>query len=150
MASRSDRASRSDGVSLSDMEEYLSDSAAPIRPVSAPHNDTWSCPESSRCSAYRLVPAGHLPPPDCPKSPRETEILRTPSGFSILTDEYLTFQTVSPNEAGRIYAYYEPQKGFPAHCFSMFFVVVSIIKNQFRKQLTLEIQFVRETAGFHG
>ena len=38
-------------------------------------------------------------PPDCPKSPRETEILRTlykaRSGFSILTEEYLTFQTVS-------------------------------------------------------
>ena len=35
----------------------------------------------------------------CSKSPRETEILRTPykaiSGFSILTEEYLTFQTVS-------------------------------------------------------
>ena len=38
-------------------------------------------------------------PPDYPKSPRETEILRTlykaRSGFSILTEEYLTFQTVS-------------------------------------------------------
>ena len=42
-------------------------------------------------------------PQDCPKSPRETEILRTPykarSGFSILTEEYLTFQTGSPTDS---------------------------------------------------
>ena len=40
-------------------------------------------------------------PPDCPKSPRETEILRTlykaRSGFSILTEEYLIIQTVTPD-----------------------------------------------------
>ena len=41
------------------------------------------------------------------------------------------------------------KKGFPAHCFSMFFVV-SIMKHQFLKPLTLEMQFVREMAGFHG
>ena len=41
------------------------------------------------------------------------------------------------------------KKGFPAHCFSMFFVV-SITKHQFLKQLTLEMQFVREMVGFHG
>lgn len=41
------------------------------------------------------------------------------------------------------------KKGFPAHCFSMFFVG-SITKHQFLKPLTLEMQFVRETAGFHG
>ena len=38
-------------------------------------------------------------PQDCSRSTRETEILRTlykaRSGFSILTEEYLTFQTVS-------------------------------------------------------
>ena len=49
-------------------------------------------------------------------------LYKAESGFSILTEEYLTFQTVSPNEAGRIYAYNEQQKGFPAHCFSMFFL----------------------------
>ncbi len=54
------------------------------------------------CQAILLIITNQLPvsPPDCPKSPRETEILRTPnkarSGFSILTEEYLTFQTVSP------------------------------------------------------
>ena len=42
------------------------------------------------------------------------------------------------------------KKGFPAHCISMFFVVVSIMKHQFLKQLTLEMQFVREMVGFHG
>lgn len=42
------------------------------------------------------------------------------------------------------------KKGFPAHCFSMFFVVVSIMKHQFLKPLTPEMQFVREMAGFHG
>ena len=41
------------------------------------------------------------------------------------------------------------KKGFPAHSFSMFFVG-SIMKHQFLKPLTLEMQFVRETAGFHG
>ncbi len=41
------------------------------------------------------------------------------------------------------------KKGFPAHCFSMFFVV-SITKHQLLKQLTLEMQFVREMVGFHG
>ncbi len=41
------------------------------------------------------------------------------------------------------------KKGFPAHCFSMFFVG-SITKHQFLKQLTLEMQFVREMVGFHG
>ncbi len=34
--------------------------------------------------------------------------------------------------------------------FHVFFVVVSITKHQFLKQLTLEMQFVREMAGFHG
>jgi hypothetical protein len=42
------------------------------------------------------------------------------------------------------------KKGFPAHCFSMYFFVVSITKHQFLKQLTLEMQFVREMVGFHG
>ena len=41
------------------------------------------------------------------------------------------------------------KKSFPAHCFSMFFVV-SITKHQLLKQLTLEMQFVREMVGFHG
>ena len=77
-------------------------------------------------------------------------LYKAESGFSILTEEYLTFQTGSPNEAGRIYAYNEQQKGFPAHCFSMFFCVVSIMKHQFLKHLTLEMQFVREMVGFHG
>ena len=41
------------------------------------------------------------------------------------------------------------KKGFPVHCFSMFFVV-SIMKHQFLKQLTLKMQFVREMVGFYG
>ena len=41
------------------------------------------------------------------------------------------------------------KKSIPAHCVSMFFVV-SIMKQQFLKQLTLEMQFVREMAGSHG
>ena len=41
------------------------------------------------------------------------------------------------------------KKGFPAHCFSMFFVG-SITKHQFLKPLTLEMKFVREMVGFHG
>ena len=53
------------------------------------------------CQAILLIITNQLTvhPPDCPKSSRETEILRTPkarSGFSILTEEYLTFQTISP------------------------------------------------------
>ena len=60
----------------------------------------------------RLVPAGS------PQTVRKVltrlkysvPLYKAESGFSILTEEYLTFQTVSPNEAGRIYAYNEQQK----------------------------------------
>lgn len=42
------------------------------------------------------------PPQDCPKSPRETEILCTPiqgqKRFSIPTEEYLTFQ-IAPTDS---------------------------------------------------
>ncbi len=41
------------------------------------------------------------------------------------------------------------KKAFLLIAFPCFFVV-SIMKHQFLKQLTLEMQFVRETVGFHG
>ena len=113
------------------MQEYLSDSAAPIR----------------------LVPAGYLPQTVRKVLARliySVPLYKAESGFSILTEEYLTFQTVSPNEAGRIYAYNEQQKRLSCSLLFHIFFVVSITKHQFLKQLTLEIQFVRETAGFHG
>ena len=72
------------------------------------------------------------------------------SGFSIPTEEYLTFQTVSPNEAGRIYAYNEQQNRLSCSLLFHVFCVVSIMKHQFLKQLTLEMQFVREMVGFYG
>ena len=40
------------------------------------------------------------------------------------------------------------KKVFLLIAFQCFFVVVSITKHQFLKQLTLEMQFVREMAGF--
>ena len=47
-----------------------------------------------------LVSRVSSPPPGRPKSPRETEILlpiyKDRSGFAILTEECLTFRTVSP------------------------------------------------------
>ena len=77
-------------------------------------------------------------------------LYKAESGFSILTEEYLTFLTGSPNEAGRIYEYNEQQKRLSCSLLFHVFFVVSIMKHQFLKQLTLEMQFVRETAGFHG
>ncbi len=41
------------------------------------------------------------------------------------------------------------KKAFLLIAFPCFFVV-SIMKHQFLKQLTLEMQFVRELVGFHG
>ena len=71
------------------MEEYLSDSEATIRLVPAPH-------KTVRKVLARLK--------------YSVPLYKAESGLSILTEEYLTFQTVSPNEAGRIYAYNEQQK----------------------------------------
>ena len=70
------------------MEEYLSDSEAAIRLVPARYP-----PQTVRKVLARLK--------------YSVPLYKARSGFSILTDEYLTFQTVSPNEAGRIYAYNE-------------------------------------------
>ncbi len=74
---------------------------------------------------YKASSSG-LPPPQTVRKvltrlKYSVPLYKARSGYSILTEEYLTFQTVSPNEAGRIYAYNEQQIGFPAHCFSMFF-----------------------------
>ena len=102
------------------MEEYLSDSAAPIR----------------------LVPAGCLPQTVRKVLTRlkySVLLYKAESGFSILTEEYLTFLTGSPNEAGRIYAYNEQQRRLSCSLLFHVFFVVSIMKHQFLKPLTLEI-----------
>ena len=65
-----------------------------------PWRDLYLCGD-----AYSSPIRPQSEPPDCPKSPRETEIPRTPckarSGFSILTEECLTFRTISGHRTNK-------------------------------------------------